>query len=146
MFSKNITSRFFRIHIKVNHKHHKNQESLLKNAVDYKGAIGNVKLSDNVVFYSQQNTTSSTDGGISNPNQSSDEQLAIVFENLREYLPKLFVTVMDFSIYHPQLIFENNIQGKRTVYVSIMCRSSAIARHFFYNFSYFLQWSVCVYL
>lgn len=81
--------------------------------LSHQNAAENMKL--NTVLYSQNNPTVGSDGGGSNPNQCSEEQLALVFENLKEYLPKLFVTVMDYSIYHPQLIFENNIQGKRTV-------------------------------
>ncbi|XP_055683170.1 uncharacterized protein C6orf136 homolog [Lutzomyia longipalpis] len=45
----------------------------------------------------------------------NSEDLAKVFNVLRTTLPKLFVKPMDYSIYSPNLIFENNITGKRTV-------------------------------
>lgn len=38
-----------------------------------------------------------------------------VFERLSNTLPKLFTQPMDYSIYSPNLIFENNIRGTRTV-------------------------------
>lgn len=55
------------------------------------------------------------------PEQSNDsnkptlEQLDHVFNVLRETLPKLFIQPMNYSVYSPNLIFENNIQGKHTV-------------------------------
>ncbi|XP_065075112.1 uncharacterized protein C6orf136 homolog [Ochlerotatus camptorhynchus] len=47
-------------------------------------------------------------------NQSSEEQLHRVFEVLSNTLPKLFIQPLDYSIYNPNLIFENNIRGMRT--------------------------------
>lgn len=38
-----------------------------------------------------------------------------IFEKLSNSLPKLFIQPMDYSIYSPNLIFENNIRGTRTV-------------------------------
>ncbi|XP_055911776.1 uncharacterized protein C6orf136 homolog [Eupeodes corollae] len=49
------------------------------------------------------------------PNKPTLEQLDHVFNVLRETLPKLFIQPMDYSIYSPNLIFENNIKGKHTV-------------------------------
>lgn len=43
------------------------------------------------------------------------EHLERVYLTLRESLPKLFTQPMDYTIYHPNLIFENNIRGLRTV-------------------------------
>lgn len=51
----------------------------------------------------------------SSPNQPSHEQLTKVFDVLRTTLPDLFIKPLDYSIYNPNLIFENNIRGKRTV-------------------------------
>lgn len=45
----------------------------------------------------------------------SPEKLFHVYKTLAETLPKLFVTPMDYSIYHENLIFENNIKNTRTV-------------------------------
>lgn len=39
-----------------------------------------------------------------------------MFERLRQTLPKTLVDSHDFSIYNPNLVFENNIRGKRTVW------------------------------
>ncbi|KRT80970.1 hypothetical protein AMK59_6252, partial [Oryctes borbonicus] len=45
----------------------------------------------------------------------SPEKLAHIYHVLSETLPKLFIQVMDYSIYDNNLIFENNIRGTRTV-------------------------------
>jgi len=45
----------------------------------------------------------------------SPEQLEHVFNVLSKTLPRLFVQPLDYSIYHPEIIFENNIRGTRTV-------------------------------
>lgn len=47
-------------------------------------------------------------------NLPSEEQLQKVFDVLANTLPKLFIQPLDYSIYNPNLIFENNIRGKRT--------------------------------
>lgn len=47
-------------------------------------------------------------------NQPSEEQLHRVFDVLANTLPKLFIQPLDYSIYNPNLIFENNIRGMRT--------------------------------
>lgn len=55
----------------------------------------------------------STDNKDDNKPQPSD--LNKVYEVLRNTLPKLFIQPLDYSIYNPNLIFENNIRGMRTV-------------------------------
>lgn len=45
------------------------------------------------------------------------EKLDYVYKKLSTTLPKLFIQPMDYSIYHPNLIFENNIRGTRTMYI-----------------------------
>lgn len=47
-------------------------------------------------------------------NQPSEEQLQRVYDVLANTLPKLFIQPMDYSVYNPNLIFENNIRGVRT--------------------------------
>lgn len=42
------------------------------------------------------------------------EQQQHVYETLKNTLPKLFVQPMDYTIYHQQIIFENNIRGTIT--------------------------------
>lgn len=54
-------------------------------------------------------------GGGAQNRKPNTEHLEKVFLTLRETLPKLFIQPMDYSIYHPDLIFENNIRGTRTV-------------------------------
>lgn len=53
-------------------------------------------------------------GGPQN-NRPSAEHLEKVFLTLSETLPRFFTHTMDYSIYHPELIFENNIRGTRTM-------------------------------
>lgn len=48
------------------------------------------------------------------PNQ---EDLHKAFTTLSTNMPNLFTNAMDYSIFSPDVIFENNITGKRTVYV-----------------------------
>jgi len=48
-------------------------------------------------------------------NQNNLDKLNHSFEILRQTLPKLFVQPLDYSIYSPNLIFENNIRGTRTI-------------------------------
>lgn len=38
-----------------------------------------------------------------------------IFETLSNTLPNLFIKPLDYSIYSPNLIFEDNIRGRRTV-------------------------------
>lgn len=48
------------------------------------------------------------------PNRSPEEHLQKVYDVLANTLPKLFIQPLDYSIYNPNLIFENNIRGMRT--------------------------------
>ncbi|XP_067633426.1 uncharacterized protein C6orf136 homolog [Eurosta solidaginis] len=50
-----------------------------------------------------------------NVSQPRLEDLDRVFRVLQETLPKLFVEPLDYSIYSPDLVFENNITGKQTI-------------------------------
>ncbi|XP_044761681.1 uncharacterized protein C6orf136 homolog [Coccinella septempunctata] len=56
------------------------------------------------------------------------ENLNKVFENLSRSLPKLFVQSMDYSIYHPELIYENNIRGTKTVGLYHFIKDVALLR------------------
>lgn len=44
----------------------------------------------------------------------SSDKLDHVYRVLSDTLPKLFIQSLDYSIYHSNIIFENNILGKRT--------------------------------
>lgn len=51
---------------------------------------------------------------LDNQGRPSEEQLQKIFNNLSNDLPNLFGKSMNFSIYHKDLIFENNIRGTVT--------------------------------
>uniref|UniRef100_A0A336MBZ4 CSON013935 protein n=1 Tax=Culicoides sonorensis TaxID=179676 RepID=A0A336MBZ4_CULSO len=51
-----------------------------------------------------------------------------VFETLSNTLPTLFVKPMDYSIYSPNLIFEDNIRGRRTVGIYPYVKTVALLR------------------
>lgn len=59
--------------------------------------------------HQQESGTSPSGGG-----GPSEEQIQKVYDTLANTLPKLFIQPLDYSIYHPNLIFENNIRGMRT--------------------------------
>lgn len=54
------------------------------------------------------------------PGKPNEEQLFKIFNILSDTLPKLFIQPMDYSIYNPNIIFENNIRGTITVYVVLV--------------------------
>lgn len=58
----------------------------------------------------------------------SEEQLMKVFHTLSNTLPNLFVKPMDYSIYHPDLLFVNNISGKTTVGLIHFVKQIALLR------------------
>ncbi|XP_075226348.1 uncharacterized protein LOC142327313 isoform X2 [Lycorma delicatula] len=58
----------------------------------------------------------------------SIDQLEHIKVVLSKDLPNLFTKTMDFSIYHPELIFENNIRGIRTVGVYHFVKQVALLR------------------
>ncbi|KAJ3640649.1 hypothetical protein Zmor_027197 [Zophobas morio] len=49
------------------------------------------------------------------PNKPSPDKLSHVYDVLMNNLPNFFTKTMDYSIYHPELVFENNIRGTTTV-------------------------------
>nr|CAI5836897.1 unnamed protein product [Callosobruchus analis] len=54
----------------------------------------------------------------SNPNKPSPDKLLHVYNVLGDNLPKLFIQPLDYTIYHNDIIFEDNIRNIRTVLVS----------------------------
>uniref|UniRef100_A0A1B6G2B4 Uncharacterized protein n=1 Tax=Cuerna arida TaxID=1464854 RepID=A0A1B6G2B4_9HEMI len=56
------------------------------------------------------------------------DQLNVVHQVLSNTLPKLFVQPLDYSIYHQNLIFENNIRGTKTVGIFHYVRQIALLR------------------
>lgn len=65
-------------------------------------------------FLTEGNRFQDSTPASSNSNQPSEEQLHRVYDVLANTLPKLFIQPLDYSIYNPNLIFENNIRGMRT--------------------------------
>lgn len=57
----------------------------------------------------------STSTSVSNEGKPSEEQLMKVFHILSSTMPNMFVKPLDYSIYHPNLVFVNNIRGITTV-------------------------------
>lgn len=92
-------------------KQRKFREQFLENVQEHRSVVRCAKFQENIRQYSDGSSRPEN----RNPNQCSDEQLTIVFETLRKNLPHFFHAKIDFSIYHPQIIFENNIQGKRSM-------------------------------
>ncbi|KAJ8949577.1 hypothetical protein NQ318_016208 [Aromia moschata] len=78
--------------------------------------------------YFRENNYSSNDPDKSNPNKPSPEKLYNVYNVLRENLPNLFIKTMDYSIYHPEMIFEDNIRGIRTVGLYSYVKQVALLR------------------
>lgn len=79
--------------------------------------LGHRKNDDNHVLFCQGSGSSKdrpSDDSTSS-NKPSAEQLLKVKNVLSESLPNLFIQPMNYSIYHPNLVFENNIRGIRTV-------------------------------
>ncbi|XP_053678426.1 uncharacterized protein C6orf136 homolog [Anopheles nili] len=72
----------------------------------------NASIRDAIHFCSDAGSSSTQ--GSSKENQPSEEQLHRVYNVLSQTLPKLFIQPLDYSIYNPNLIFENNIRGIRT--------------------------------
>ncbi|XP_052900771.1 uncharacterized protein C6orf136 homolog [Anopheles moucheti] len=66
------------------------------------------------IQYCSDSISSTATGNQPKENQPSEEQLHRVYHVLSQTLPKLFVQPLDYSIYSPNLIFENNIRGTRT--------------------------------
>ncbi|XP_050071744.1 uncharacterized protein C6orf136 homolog [Anopheles maculipalpis] len=66
------------------------------------------------VRYCTESSGTTAAGSQPKDNQPSEEQLHRVYHVLSQTLPKLFVQPLDYSIYSPNLIFENNIRGTRT--------------------------------
>lgn len=63
-------------------------------------------------FYTESHHKNSD---VRSTDKPSSEKLFHIYSVLRETLPKFFSQPMDYSIYHPQLIFMNNIRGTTTV-------------------------------
>ncbi|ALC42631.1 CG16787 [Drosophila busckii] len=64
----------------------------------------------------------------SQENKKSAESLARAYNVLKNTLPKLFVEPLDYSIYSPNLIFQNNITGKHTIGLYHYVKQIAILR------------------
>jgi len=108
----------------LNHKNHiVNQESGIAKLNDLSNnhyCINGLKEQRSIYHQSHNlelKTEENSDKKDSNENNEkpSDDQIDKIFNKLSETLPKLFIQPMDYSIYHPNVVFENNIKGTRTV-------------------------------
>ncbi|KAG5882813.1 hypothetical protein JTB14_024570 [Gonioctena quinquepunctata] len=61
-------------------------------------------------------------------NKPSPEKLVQVYNILADTLPKLFIQPLDYSIYHPQVIFEDHIRNLRTVGLYSYVKQVALLR------------------
>lgn len=82
-----------------------------------------LNLQDSKLFITKENvtgtiktsdSTSDSSSQKSSKSSPSPEQIDFIYKKLSEALPKLFIQSMDYSIYHPDVIFEDNIRNKRT--------------------------------
>ncbi|CAH0600839.1 unnamed protein product [Chrysodeixis includens] len=58
----------------------------------------------------------------------SEEQLMKVFYTLSDTMPNLFVKPLDYSIYHPNMVFINNIRGTTSVGLFHFVKQVALLR------------------
>ncbi|XP_037028864.1 uncharacterized protein C6orf136 homolog [Bradysia coprophila] len=98
----------------------------------YLPAVRNARVDRNY-FCSGVNLKSTTfnDPTTTNSNdkkQKGNEQLQIVFNVLSSTLPNLFVKPLDYSIFHTNLVVENNIRGTRTVGLYHFVKQVALLR------------------
>lgn len=63
----------------------------------------------------KETVISSKNSSTSPSDKPSPEKLNHVHKVLADTLPKIFIQSLDYSIYHPNIIFENNILGKQSV-------------------------------
>lgn len=78
--------------------------------------------------YVHENSLTNPTLAKSNENKKGPEDLERAFNVLQNTLPKLFVEPLDYSIYSPNLIFQNNITGKHTVGLYHYVKQVAILR------------------
>lgn len=79
-------------------------------------------------FADKQNVESNAGSGGPNSGLPDPGDLHKVYERLSNTLPKLFVQPMDYSIYHPNLIFQDNIRGRQTVGIYNYVKTIALLR------------------
>ncbi|CAK1548061.1 unnamed protein product [Leptosia nina] len=70
---------------------------------------------DAIAFCQGPVTPSPATQNPSEEGKPSEEQLMKVFHTLSATMPELFFKPLDYSIYHPNLVFVNNIRGVTTV-------------------------------
>lgn len=64
------------------------------------------------VNFEQSSAREGSDGSYGRPDPGD---LHKIFEILSNTLPNLFIKPLDYSIYNPNLIFEDNIRGRKTM-------------------------------
>ncbi|KDR09953.1 uncharacterized protein LOC110838372 isoform X2 [Zootermopsis nevadensis] len=77
-----------------------------------------IMLSDfekQMIILANANNRKTPDYQMGSDKKPSQEQLDKVYNVLRLTLPNLFIQPLDYTIYHQDIVFENNIRGTRTV-------------------------------
>ncbi|XP_025198600.1 uncharacterized protein C6orf136 homolog [Melanaphis sacchari] len=88
----------------------------------------------NGVYHStalKQDNSTKSDEKISTPDSKglpSQEQLDLVCDRLAEDLPLMFRQNLDYALYHPKLVFENNIRGTKSVGLEYFMSTISILR------------------
>ncbi|XP_044262280.1 uncharacterized protein LOC123009826 [Tribolium madens] len=86
------------------------------NVEDFRRHLINSSLKFSVInCVSNESQVSFSDTPEPPANKPPPEKLSRVYDVLMNTLPHLFTQTMDYSIYHPELVFENNIRGITTV-------------------------------
>lgn len=75
----------------------------------------NIKEHDEIVHFSVNNTDFDSARVQRSEHDQNPANLGKIYDVLSNTLPKLFIQPLDYSIYSPKLLFENNIRGTSTV-------------------------------
>ncbi|XP_023952175.1 uncharacterized protein LOC112056067 [Bicyclus anynana] len=112
--------------------------SISMNDVDFSKCVEDIEPTcmsdferDAVAYCRGPTVVAQTSPPTSEPSQEgkpSEEQLMNVFHTLSTTMPNLFVKPLDYSVYHPNLVFVNNIRGVTTVGLFHYVRQVALLR------------------
>lgn len=81
-----------------------------------------------IAYCRGSDVTAKSPAAVVRDGRPSEEQLMKVFNVLSETMPNLFIQPLDYSIYHPNLVFVNNIRGTTTVGLFPYVRQVALLR------------------
>lgn len=75
----------------------------------------NIKEHHEIVHFSVTNSDFDSAKVQRSENDQNPANLGKIYDVLSNTLPKLFIQPLDYSIYSPNLLFENNIRGTNSV-------------------------------